>query len=60
VEDGAGPESEVGYGYVGTQLTTPLDSSTYLQLDGGIDLEQSTSADVAGGAGGRVGLGFRY
>lgn len=48
------------YGQLGTSHTTDLGNSMFLQMYGGVDLDQQTSAAPAGALNGRVGLGWKY
>jgi hypothetical protein len=49
-----------GYGQLGASQTTPIGESMFLQLYGGVDLDQQKSTDPAGALNGRVGLGWKY
>ena len=53
-------EGGAGYGELGTTYTKSLNDSMFLQLYGGVDLEQQSSSDPAGAVNGRVGLGWKY
>ena len=48
------------HGQLGTSYSTPIGDSMFLQLYGGVDLDQQTSTDPAGDANGRVGLGWKF
>ena len=49
-----------GYGQLGTSHTTAIGDSMFLQFNGGVDLDQQSSANPAGALDGRVGLGWKY
>jgi len=55
-----GFDSAGTYGQLGTSYSTPVGESMFLQLYGGVDLDQQTSTDPAGDATGRVGLGWKF
>ena len=48
------------YGDLGVSHSTAIGNSMYLQMDGGVNLNQETSSDSAGGLNGRVGLGLKF
>ena len=48
------------YGQLGASHTTDIGNSMFLQMYGGVDLDQQTSAAPAGALNGRVGLGWKY
>jgi hypothetical protein len=45
---------------LGASHTTDIGNSMFLQMYGGVDLDQQTSAAPAGALNGRVGLGWKY
>ncbi len=49
-----------GYGQLGASHTTAIGDSMFLQFNGGMDLDQQSSANPAGALDGRVGLGWKY
>jgi hypothetical protein len=57
---GAGIDPIGAYGQLGASHTTDIGNSMFLQLNGGVDLDQQTSAAPAGALNGRVGLGWKY
>ncbi len=56
----SGTDSVGAYGQLGAGHTTDLGNSMFLQMYGGVDLDQQTSAAPAGAVNGRVGLGWKY
>ena len=54
------PDTIGTYGDLGVSHATPIGSSTYLQMDGGVNLNHETNGDMAAGLNGRVGLGLKF
>ena len=54
------PDTIGTYGDLGVSHATPIGSSTYLQMDGGVNLNHETIGDMAAGLNGRVGLGLKF
>lgn len=57
---GPGNDAIGAYGQLGASHITPLGDSMFLQLDGGVDLDQQKNSDPASALNGRVGLGWKY
>ena len=54
------PDTIGTYVDLGVSHATPIGNTMYLQMDGGVNLNQETNAETAGGVNGRVGLGLKF
>ena len=54
------PDTIGTYVDLGVSHATPIGNTMYLQMDGGVNLNEETNAETAGGVNGRVGLGLKF